>query len=39
MAALAAGAFVRVLDGPALLFAGTVVVGGSIAIGNVCCRR
>jgi MFS transporter, CP family, cyanate transporter len=26
---------VRVLDGPALLFAGTVVVGGSIAIGNV----
>ena len=35
MAALAAGAFVRVLDGPALLFAGTVVVGGSIAIGNV----
>ena len=35
MAALAAGALVRVLDGPALLFAGTVVVGGSIAIGNV----
>ena len=35
MVALAAGAFVRVLDGPALLFAGTVVVGGSIAIGNV----
>jgi CP family cyanate transporter-like MFS transporter len=35
MAALAVGAFVRVLDGPALLFAGTVVAGGSIAIGNV----
>jgi CP family cyanate transporter-like MFS transporter len=35
MAALAAGAFLRVLDGPPLLFAGTVVAGGAIAIGNV----
>jgi MFS transporter, CP family, cyanate transporter len=35
MATLAAGALVRVLDGPPALFAGTVVAGGSIAIGNV----
>lgn len=35
MAALAAGALVRVLDGPPVLFAGTVVAGGAIAIGNV----
>jgi CP family cyanate transporter-like MFS transporter len=35
MAALAAGALVRVLDGPPLLFAATVVAGGAIAIGNV----
>jgi CP family cyanate transporter-like MFS transporter len=35
MAALAVGALARVLDGPALLFAGTVVAGGAIAIGNV----
>ncbi len=35
MAALAAGVLVRVLDGPPVLFAGTVVVGGAIAIGNV----
>jgi CP family cyanate transporter-like MFS transporter len=35
MAALAVGTLARVLDGPALLFAATVVVGGAIAIGNV----
>ena len=35
MAALAAGALVRVLDGPPVLFVGTVVAGGAIAIGNV----
>ena len=35
MAALAAGALVRVLDGPPVLFAGTVIAGGAIAIGNV----
>ena len=35
MAALAAAALVRVLDGPPLLFLGTVVAGGAIAIGNV----
>jgi CP family cyanate transporter-like MFS transporter len=35
MAALAAGALVRVLDGPPVLFAGSVVAGGAIAIGNV----
>ena len=35
MAALAVGALARVLDGPPLLFAGTVVAGGAIAIGNV----
>lgn len=33
--AVAAGLLVRVSDGAALLFAGTVVVGGAIAIGNV----
>ncbi len=35
MAALAAGVLGRVLGGPAALFAGTVVAGGAIAIGNV----
>jgi CP family cyanate transporter-like MFS transporter len=35
MVALAVGAFGRVLDGPVALFAGTVVAGGAIAIGNV----
>jgi MFS transporter, CP family, cyanate transporter len=35
MLALALGAVGRVLDGPAALFAGTVVAGGAIAIGNV----
>jgi CP family cyanate transporter-like MFS transporter len=35
MAALAAGALGRVLGGPPALFAGTVVAGGAIAIGNV----
>ena len=35
MLALALGLFTRVTDGPGLLFAGTVVVGGAIAIGNV----
>ena len=35
MLALAVGAVGRVLDGPAALFAGTVVAGGAIAIGNV----
>jgi MFS transporter, CP family, cyanate transporter len=35
MAALAAAALVRVLDGPPVLFLGTVVAGGAIAIGNV----
>jgi CP family cyanate transporter-like MFS transporter len=35
MLALAAGAFVRVLDGPTALFAGTVLAGSAIAIGNV----
>jgi MFS transporter, CP family, cyanate transporter len=35
MLALATGALGRVLDGPAALFAGTVVVGGAIAVGNV----
>ena len=35
MAALAAGALVRVLDGPPVLFAATIVAGGAIAIGNV----
>ncbi len=35
MLALAVGAFGRVLDGPVALFAGTVVAGGAIAIGNV----
>jgi CP family cyanate transporter-like MFS transporter len=35
MAALAVGALARVLDGPPLLFAATVVAGGAIAIGNV----
>jgi CP family cyanate transporter-like MFS transporter len=35
MLALAAGALGRVLDGPAALFAGTVVAGGAIAVGNV----
>jgi MFS transporter, CP family, cyanate transporter len=32
---VAIGLLVRVLDGPWLLFAGTAVVGGAIAIGNV----
>jgi CP family cyanate transporter-like MFS transporter len=35
MAAVAVGLAVRVLDGPVLLFAGTVVVGGAIALGTV----
>jgi len=35
MLAVAAGALGRVLDGPAVLFAGTVVAGGAIAVGNV----
>ena len=35
MAAVAVGLVVRVLDGPAVLFVGTVVVGGAIALGNV----
>ena len=35
MLALAAGAVGRVLDGPAALFAGTVVAGGAIAVANV----
>ena len=35
MAALAIGALGRVLDGAPALFAGTVVAGGAIAIGNV----
>jgi MFS transporter, CP family, cyanate transporter len=35
MATLAVGALLRVLDGPPALYAGTVVAGGSIAIGNV----
>ena len=35
MAALAVGALGRVLDGAPALFAGTVVAGGAIAIGNV----
>ena len=35
MAALAVGAVGRVLDGAAALFAGTVVAGGAIAVGNV----
>jgi MFS transporter, CP family, cyanate transporter len=35
MLALAAGALGRVLDGRAALFAGTVVAGGAIAVGNV----
>jgi MFS transporter, CP family, cyanate transporter len=35
MAAVAAGALGRVLDGAPALFAGTVVAGGAIAIGNV----
>ena len=35
MAALAVGALTRVLDGAPALFAGTVVAGGAIAIGNV----
>jgi CP family cyanate transporter-like MFS transporter len=35
MAALAVAAAGRVVDGPAALFAGTVVAGGAIAIGNV----
>jgi CP family cyanate transporter-like MFS transporter len=35
MATLAVGALVRVLDGPPVLFIGTIVVGGAIAIGNV----
>ena len=35
MLGLAAGAAGRVLDGPAALFAGTVVVGGAIAVANV----
>jgi CP family cyanate transporter-like MFS transporter len=39
MAALAAGALVRVLDGPPVLFAGTVIAGGAIAIGNVLLPR
>jgi MFS transporter, CP family, cyanate transporter len=33
--AIALGLAVRVLDGPVLLFVGTVVAGGAIAIGNV----
>jgi MFS transporter, CP family, cyanate transporter len=33
--AVAVGLAVRVLDGPALLFIGTVVAGGAIAVGNV----
>jgi CP family cyanate transporter-like MFS transporter len=33
--AVAIGLAVRVLDGPVLLFVGTVVAGGAIAIGNV----
>ena len=35
MVAVAIGLAVRVLDGPVLLFVGTVVAGGAIAIGNV----
>jgi len=35
MAALAVATLVRVLDGPPVLFVGTVVAGGAIAIGNV----
>ena len=35
MVAVAAGLAVRVLDGPVLLFVGTVVAGGAIAVGNV----
>jgi CP family cyanate transporter-like MFS transporter len=35
MAALAVGIVGRVLDGPPALFAGTVVAGGAIAVGNV----
>jgi CP family cyanate transporter-like MFS transporter len=35
MAALAVGALGRVLDGAPALFAGTVVAGGAIAVGNV----
>jgi CP family cyanate transporter-like MFS transporter len=35
MVALAVGTLGRALDGPPALFAGTVVVGGAIAIGNV----
>lgn len=32
---LSVGQFVRVLDGPVALFAGTIVVGGAIAVSNV----
>jgi hypothetical protein len=32
--AVAAGLAVRVLDGPVLLFVGTVVAGGAIAVGK-----
>lgn len=35
VSAVAVGLAVRVVDGPALLFVGTVVVGGAIAVGNV----
>ena len=35
MATRAVGALVRVLDGPPVLFVGTIVAGGAIAIGNV----
>ena len=35
MAVLAVAAAGRVLDGPPVLFAGTVIAGGAIAIGNV----
>jgi cyanate permease len=35
MVAIAAGLAVRVLGGPLLLFVGTVVAGGAIAVGNV----
>lgn len=35
VAALALGLAGRVIDGPGLLFAGTVLAGGAIAIGNV----
>ncbi|GAA4179428.1 MFS transporter [Gryllotalpicola koreensis] len=36
MAAAAAGIGIRMIDSPVALFAGTVLVGAAIAVGNVC---